>query len=190
MVVLLREATCPWCGVVFWLCSACDRGHRYCSASCSQAARRCSQRRARRKYARSERGRSNNRERQRRFRQRHRGGRRKDSKKRNGSVFSSRARCALLAVCGKFPHPSQQPDTTPDPGVLRPCWKLRGRPSGVRRVPRRRGGVPETRATALSPTAAGVGCCRLCGRAGRVVRQHRRRGRFRWSGREPPGVGS
>lgn len=190
MAVLLREVTCP-CGVVFWLCSACDRGHRYCSAECRLAGRQRSRRRARRKYAHSERGRRNNRERQRRFRQRHRGRRRTSSKKRNGSLFSSRAGCAVLAVCRTFPRPPQSPaaGSTPDPGAPRPSLKLRERPACARCATMRSGAAPEARARVVSSAGGGGPRCHLCGRAGRVVRRRCRRGRFRWSAREPPPEG-
>jgi len=183
MAVLLREVTCR-CGVVFFLCSDCDRGHRYCSVGCRQAAREWSRRRARRKYARSERGRRNNRDRQRRFRQRHRK-QQKISQKRNGSLFSSRERCDVLAVCRKRSRPPHHPmaGSPPDSGGSRHAWKSRVQPP--RNAPPRSGDAhgfpPAVRAGDSGPR------CHLCGRAGRVVRQRHRRGRFRWSAREPPG---
>lgn len=183
MATLLREVTCR-CGVVFWLCSACDRGHRYCSDDCRRTARQRSLRRARRKYAHSERGRRNGRERQRRFRQRH-PGRQKSSKKRNGSLFPSPARRALLAVCRKCSRRPQHPvaGSTPDAIAPRACWKLRERPALMGRASTPSG----AHATAVSAAGDDSPRCHLCGRTGRVVRQRRQRGRFRWSAREPPG---
>jgi len=183
MAVLLREVTCR-CGVVFYLCSACDRGHRYCSDDCRQAAREWSRRRARRKYACSERGRQNNRDRQRRFRQRHRKQQR-ISQKRNGSLFPSRTRCDVLAVCLKRSRPPQHSVAgSPDPGSSGHPWKFRERPA--RKAPPRHGsatGFP----TAMRAARLSGPRCHLCGRVGRVVRQRHRRGRFRWSARGPPG---
>ncbi len=162
--MLLREVICPECDVVFWLCCACDRGHRYCGTDCRRVARRRAQHRARRKYARSERGRRNNRERQRRFRRRHPGYRQEISSQRNGSLFSSPAKCVVLRVCHTLPHPSPVVSSWPDPA--NPASKAR--------------------ATARSSVEDGGRHCHLCGCAGGVVRQHHRRGRFRWSVREPP----
>ena len=214
MAVLLRKVTCR-CSVVFYLCSACDRGHRYCSRACRQAARRSSLRRAQRKYARSERGRQNNRERARRFRKRHgsrcrarhkstqserhrrnnqdrprlsqqlygRWGR--TSKKRNGSPFSSQAKCALLVVWHLCSRPLQLAvaGLSPDPSGLRPSWKPPERSACARPAPRRRRGATRKALMAVHNAAR----CHLCGRSGRVVRSRRRRGRFRGSSGEPPG---
>ena len=155
MAVLLREVICPECDVAFWLSCACDRGHRYCSRDCRRVARRRAQHRARRKYARSERGRRNNRERQRRFRQRHPGYRQEISRKRNGSLFSSPVKCVVLRVCRTLPPLPRVVSSRPDPA--------------------------QVRATARSLVEDGGRHCHLCGCAGDVVRQHHRRGRFRWS---------
>jgi hypothetical protein len=48
----LRFVTCGWpaCRQMFFLCTHCDQGHRYCSKPCSAAARRQSLRRAGAKY--------------------------------------------------------------------------------------------------------------------------------------------
>lgn len=183
MAVLLREVVCPECDAAFCLCCACDRGHRYCGAACRRAARGRAQQRARRKYARSERGRRKNRERQRRFRQRHSGYRQQISRKRNGSLFSSPAKCALLRVCRRFPHPTAPPVASlrPDP-ASRSFWTTRER----RTSPTWRGNASEARATALSSFEDGGRRCHLCGCVGHVVRQHHRRGRFRASALEPP----
>ncbi len=183
MAVLLREVICPKCEVVFWLCCACDRGHRYCSTDCRRVARQRAQHRARRKYARSERGRRKNRERQRRFRQRHPGYRQRISGKRNGSLFSSPAKCVVLRVCRTLPHPSAVVSSRPDPAKARSGWAPRERSACRRDSPC---SVSKVRATARSPVEDGGRHCHLCGCAGDVVRQHNRRGRFRWSMREPP----
>ena len=39
---LLRHRICrgTGCGVVFWICCHCDRGHRYCGERCRRKARR------------------------------------------------------------------------------------------------------------------------------------------------------
>jgi hypothetical protein len=66
----LRRINCPQCGIEFYLCSCCDRGHRYCSKKCQKQGRQASVRRARKKYAQSPRGLIKNRVRQRRHRRR------------------------------------------------------------------------------------------------------------------------
>jgi len=211
MAVLLREVTCR-CGVVFYLCSACDRGHRYCSDACRQAARRSSLHRARLKYARSERGRKKNRDRARRFRRRHgsrpprrarrrparseqdhrdrarrfqqrHGEWRKISKKRNGSPFSSQAECALMRAW----HPCSRPLQPLVAGVSPD-------PSGLRlswKPPQRsvcaRPAPMRRRGDPREALAVhSAARCHLCGRPGRIVRSRHRRGRFRESASEPP----
>ena len=68
----LRPRICrgPGCGSLFFVCSHCDRGQRYCSESC-RAVARCQQRRAaNRRYQRTEPGRLNHRHRQAAYRER------------------------------------------------------------------------------------------------------------------------
>jgi hypothetical protein len=57
--------SCGWCGEEVSICRACDRGQRYCTRLCSQAARRTSVREAGRRYAQKEVGRLGNARRQR-----------------------------------------------------------------------------------------------------------------------------
>jgi hypothetical protein len=66
----IRRFLCARCRGVAHLCTACDRGQRYCSDECSLAARRRSQRESDRRYQSSERGRLKHAERARRYRQR------------------------------------------------------------------------------------------------------------------------
>ena len=61
---------CQGCQRWFCLCSACDRGQRYCSEECSGRARHRSLRAAGAKYQRSANGRARHAERQRRYRAR------------------------------------------------------------------------------------------------------------------------
>ena len=49
-IVLGMAKACPNCKSSFFLCGSCDRNHWYCSAECSEAARRLSMRRSARKY--------------------------------------------------------------------------------------------------------------------------------------------
>ena len=68
MCASARLFQCALCYTQTLICSLCDRGHQYCSASCSGKARRESLRRANRKYAQSRNGKHHNAERQRRYR--------------------------------------------------------------------------------------------------------------------------
>ena len=67
-----RVFTCGECGKEVRICRRCDRGHRYCSPTCSQAAREASCRKAQRKYQQSRDGRWCHAERQQRYRERKR----------------------------------------------------------------------------------------------------------------------
>ena len=60
--VELRHRLCRRCGAEFWICRSCDRGHRYCSGTCSGQARAESLRRARRKHRHSDEGRADHRD--------------------------------------------------------------------------------------------------------------------------------
>jgi hypothetical protein len=68
----LRQRACvaPDCQAIFFICAHCDRGHRYCSATCREHNRRGQQRRANSRHQRSEEGRLDHRDRQREYRQR------------------------------------------------------------------------------------------------------------------------
>ena len=71
--VVLRQRVCriQGCQTVFWLCTHCDRGQRYCSTSCRRQARRQQCRAANRRHQCSPEGRLDHRDRQRTYRQRH-----------------------------------------------------------------------------------------------------------------------
>jgi hypothetical protein len=64
--LLLLQCKLPSCERRFLVCSACFRGHRYCSRECALVGRAESVRRARQKYAGSAQGRANHRDRARR----------------------------------------------------------------------------------------------------------------------------
>ena len=70
----LRQRFCRGadCGVVFWICRHCDRGHRYCGERCRRKARRQQGRAANRRHQQSEEGRLDHRDRQRAYRERRR----------------------------------------------------------------------------------------------------------------------
>lgn len=67
-----RLFLCARCGIQVQLCTRCDRGQRYCTPSCSSAARRIAQREAAQRYQRSRRGRMAHAARSRRWRVRRR----------------------------------------------------------------------------------------------------------------------
>ena len=52
-----RRFLCDLCGVACYICSWCDRGHRYCSTSCREGARRRSLLEAGQRYQQTRRGR-------------------------------------------------------------------------------------------------------------------------------------
>ena len=65
---LLQRACCrEHCHAIFYICSHCDRGHRYCSVECRQQARLRQRRCANGRHQRSEEGRLDHRDRQREY---------------------------------------------------------------------------------------------------------------------------
>ena len=70
--VVLRPRFClgSECHALFFLCSRCDRGQRYCSLACRQQARVRQQRCANRRHQQSPEGRLDHRDRQRQYRRR------------------------------------------------------------------------------------------------------------------------
>ena len=68
----LRQKTCRHCSCLFAICTACDRGHAYCTPRCRAAARRRSVQAARARHQRSPEGRLDHRDRQRVYRDRRR----------------------------------------------------------------------------------------------------------------------
>ncbi len=70
--VVLRQRVClgSGCRAVFFLCSHCDRGQRYCSLACRDQARLRQRRCANRRHQRSLEGRLDHRDRQREYRRR------------------------------------------------------------------------------------------------------------------------
>lgn len=61
---------CCRCQAQVLICSACDRGHRYCTKGCATVARSASLKRASKKYQSTREGRFNNAGRQKRYRER------------------------------------------------------------------------------------------------------------------------
>jgi len=66
---VLRPRICR-CGMMFYICRSCDRGHRYCSDRCRLKARRQQRREANRRHQQSDEGRLDHCDRQRLYRQR------------------------------------------------------------------------------------------------------------------------
>jgi hypothetical protein len=71
---ILRQRNCgaEACGALFWICSSCDRGQRYCTDRCRQKTRRQQRRAANRRHQQSCEGRLDHRDRQRTYRERQR----------------------------------------------------------------------------------------------------------------------
>lgn len=67
-----RRFVCDRCHTAVYICSWCDRGHRYCSSRCRQQARRRSLREAGQRYQQSRRGRRLHAQRQASYRRRQR----------------------------------------------------------------------------------------------------------------------
>jgi hypothetical protein len=69
---VFRQRFCqaPDCRVLFFICSHCDRGQRYCSSECRERSRLEQQRAARRRHQQSPEGRLDHRDRQRSYRMR------------------------------------------------------------------------------------------------------------------------
>lgn len=68
--VILLQRICLTCRQLFWICRHCDRGHRYCSASCRYKGYRQQRRLANRRHQQSPEGRLDHRDRQRLLRRR------------------------------------------------------------------------------------------------------------------------
>lgn len=71
-LISARTYACACCEAEVLVCTACDRGQRYCGKVCRQRARRASQRSASRKYQSTRAGSVNHARRQRRYRERER----------------------------------------------------------------------------------------------------------------------
>ncbi len=67
---VMRQRRCGGCERLFYVCSSCDRGHRYCSARCQAQHRTQSLRAARQRHQLSPEGRLDHRDRQRTYRAR------------------------------------------------------------------------------------------------------------------------
>jgi hypothetical protein len=68
--VVLRQRVCrgQGCQTVFWICTHCDHGQRYCSLACRTEARHRQHRAANRRYQQSPEGRLDHRDRQQQYR--------------------------------------------------------------------------------------------------------------------------
>lgn len=62
------EIICPTCGVHFFCCRSCWRGHKYCGESCRASARKIKQREYEKKYSETLAGQESRRKRQKNFR--------------------------------------------------------------------------------------------------------------------------
>jgi hypothetical protein len=110
---VLRQRIClsPDCRALFFVCSHCDRGHRYCSASCRSATRGRQRRCANRRHQQSPEGRLDHRDRQRQYRERRTRARVTDQ----GSLSIA---CPASSVCGTVAVAALRFRRTPIP--LRP----------------------------------------------------------------------
>ena len=53
---LLKAIVCHCCGLIFFLCPCCYRGHRYCSKKCRKSAQGAAHRKRQRKYRQTDKG--------------------------------------------------------------------------------------------------------------------------------------
>jgi hypothetical protein len=114
--VVLRQRVCVGseCRAVFFLCSHCDRGQRYCSIACRDQARLHQRRCANRRHQQSAEGRLDHRDRQRQYRQRQAQARVTDQ----GSLLIA---CSASFQCG----PAEATPTGVSEGsgaAVRPRW--------------------------------------------------------------------
>lgn len=107
---------------MFFLCSHCDRGQRYCSFACRRQARLRQHRAANRRYQQSPEGRLDHRDRQQQYRERQCRARVTDQ----GSIVSV---CPASSQCGAVEAPS--PDAH-KPAVAASLPRLPGNRPGVR----------------------------------------------------------
>ena len=123
MVLLSAPANKPFrqryckavnCGRLFFICSHCDRGQRYCSVACRQQARLRQRRLANRRHQQSLEGRLDHRDRQQRYRARRCRARVTDQ----GSLSSA---CSASSDCGAVEaiSPSAAPRSR---AALLPLW--------------------------------------------------------------------
>jgi hypothetical protein len=93
--VVLRQRFChaSECRAMFFLCSHCDRGQRYCSLACRRQARLCQHRLSNRRYQQSPEGRLDHRDRQQQYRERRCRARVTDQ----GSLLDA---CSASSSCG------------------------------------------------------------------------------------------
>ena len=141
--VVLRQRFCfaSECRALFFVCSHCDRGQRYCSLACRQQVRLRQRRLANRRHQQSPEGRLDHRDRQRQYRARRAPRRYRARVTDQGSLLSAGS---ASSECGAVETTS--PDAA-EPAVA----------AGFPRWPENRPGVRL--------------CCRLCGRLGRFIDQ-------------------
>jgi hypothetical protein len=130
------------CGARFFLCRACDRGQRYCSAACRVQARTQQLRRARQRHQRSRAGRFDHRDRQRAYR-------RRLAVRRHATVTTSATVAAATPPTPPLENVTDHASATkPTSGQVRvSVWRWPDFPAAAR-------------------TAHGVLVCRWCGRVG------------------------
>jgi hypothetical protein len=139
--VVLRQRFClaSQCRALFFLCSHCDRGQRYCSLACREEARVRQRRCANRRHQQSPEGRLDHRDRQRQYRQRRAKTMPAVGVTDQGSLSIS---CSALSRCGPV-----ETSLVEVPAA-----------SGVALLPRWPDSRPGVRL-----------CCRVCGRMGRFI---------------------
>ena len=105
----IRRFLCACCRVAVYLCTACDRGQRYCSIVCARSARCQAQRGSDRRYQSTQRGRLKHVERSRRYRLRRR------SVTEHSSVLSPEHDVCRTGTTSEVPVPASLEETATIP---------------------------------------------------------------------------
>ncbi len=113
-----RRFLCDLCGVACYICSWCDRGHRYCSASCRKRARRRSLLEAGQRYQQTHRGRLFHARRQAAYR-------RRQQQKVTHHGCPPSARSVSVSACAMTHKPSTRPLREPSTVPLSAPRRLR-----------------------------------------------------------------
>ncbi len=134
--VVLRQGVCQRneCHAVFFVCSRCERGQRYCSHTCSHRARLLQHRHANRRYQSSREGKRDHCQRQEQYRQRRAQSIVTDHSS-NSISFPASSDCEKVeAAVTDTPRPSRAAElprwTENWPGVCR-CCRVCGRTGSV-----------------------------------------------------------
>jgi len=126
--IVLRVRRCRTCSTIFYVCSSCDRGQRYCRQECRDYARKQQLRAANRRYQCSSAGRQSHQRRQRQYRLRRFGASVTDQGSRSITTppSSDNAKPGQCVVCACFSRWIDPFPAVPLPRIPNRRWQ-RGR---------------------------------------------------------------